>query len=835
MKKTFKRIVSTALATTMLMSTVMVSVSAAETEKPQQKYSAFKASYINEDGEIVSNVSYSSLPTFRRSRAMLPASYNSADYGYVTSVKNQGNTGTCWAFATMAACESSMIKNNGYDNNLDLAELLLCYAANVKQSDKMGFFDNYINNYTQLGIGEYLNYGGTTGDALITLANQQGVAKESANHGQFSTEKMLLEDGSNFLVYNPEALYAYNEAYVSNGYKIPTSNQDLVKEHIIKYGAGVMNINSHYRNDDETAFYTYESEYSNHAVAVVGWDDNYPKENCTVNGHTPENDGAWLIKNSWGEEVGNEGYMWVSYEDAVLASDSNIVAFFELSPDGKYTNCYQYDNGAEEMFLYNGDYESEDIELFVGGAYMSNVFTAQKDNETLEAVSFYTSNDKLDYTVDIYTDVKGVDDPTNGTLKATFSGEDLLMGYHTLELPEAVSLNKGEKFSVVVNIKDNQDSSRGVYVNVGDCYNNTTTEGNSFFSVNGESWDDLEDCDNSYNSYNVRVKAFTNSDETPFDVVDYYDSYNGKTREELLTEFKNTLDKCKQVIYSYHEYSTTTVEGVEYMYDYCMEAYKNSDLFLAIEISELNKFLNDLYNDLKPYDVRSIIADLNCEKLITANIGGFFKIKHWIEYKKICNSLIEETKDVKLTEEQIQEYTEIIRQAFMDCIYGMVYDGFFESGLQKYGDVDNSGDINIKDVTHIQQLIANNTKIAYTGDSKYDVNGDREINIKDVTDIQMYIAKLSKCLPIYLKQFGDEVVDENIDLDTAVSNLEEAVKNFENSGLYIYVEADPLRNIYCVIFKCYYEDAKKVLENPEDYPPSVIDFKARKMNFELPY
>ena len=171
----------------------------------------------------------------------------------------------------------------------------------------------------------------------------------------------------------------------------------------------------------------------------------------------------------------------------------------------------------------------------------------------------------------------------------------------------------------------------------------------------------------------------------------------------------------------------------------------------------------------------------------------------------------------------------------MDCIYGMVYDGFFESGLQKYGDVDNSGDINIKDVTHIQQLIANNTKIAYTGDSKYDVNGDREINIKDVTDIQMYIAKLSKCLPIYLKQFGDEVVDENIDLDTAVSNLEEAVKNFENSGLYIYVEADPLRNIYCVIFKCYYEDAKKVLENPEDYPPSVIDFKARKMNFELPY
>lgn len=832
MKKTLKRFVSVALVATMLVSTMMVSVSAAETTQPEQEYSAFKTSYINEDGEIVSNVDYSTEPTYRKSRAMLPASYNSADYGYVTSVKDQGNTGTCWAFAAMAACESSMIKNNGYDNSLDLAELLLCYAANVKQSDKMGFFDNYRNNYTQLGIGNYLNYGGNSDDSLIALANQQGVVKESANHGQFSTEKMLLKDGSNFLVYNPEALYAYNEAYVSNGYKIPTSNKELVKEHIMKYGAGVMGINSYYISSDETAFYAYEADNSNHAVTVVGWDDNYSKEKLTVDGNTPENDGAWLIKNSWGVEVGNDGYMWVSYEDAVLASDSSRVTFFELSPNGKYTNCYQYDNGETEMFLYNGDYESDDSELFMGGASMSNVFTAQKDNETLEAVSFYTSNDKLDYTVDIYTDVKGNDDPTNGTLKATLKGEDLLMGYHTLELQEAVKLNKGEKFSVVVNIKDNQDPSRGVYVNVGDCFQTSAIEGNSFVSVNGDAWNDLFDDDN---GYNARVKAFTNSDETPLNLVDYYESYNGKTREDLITEFKNTIDKCEEAINSYHKYSTLSCENVAYLYRYAMEAYNNPELFLAIEFSELNKILNDLYNDLQPYDIRSIINDLNCEKLVTANIGGVYKIKRWIEYKSFCNTLVEETEGVILTEEQIQEYTDIIKQAFKDCIYSMIYDGYCESGMQMYGDTDDSGDINIKDATYIQRFVANDTMILYSSNSTLDVDGDEEINIKDATEIQMYVAKLSKCLPIYFKQFGDEEVDKNIDVDTAVSNLEEAVKNFEDSVLYMYMESDPLRNIYCVLFNCYYEDAKKVLENPENYPAGVIDFKARKMNFDLPY
>ena len=51
-------------------------------------------------------------------KATYPSSYSSVDEGYITSVKNQGNYGTCWAHAAMASSEASLIKNNGYTQHL---------------------------------------------------------------------------------------------------------------------------------------------------------------------------------------------------------------------------------------------------------------------------------------------------------------------------------------------------------------------------------------------------------------------------------------------------------------------------------------------------------------------------------------------------------------------------------------------------------------------------------------------------------------------------------------------------------------------------------------------
>ncbi len=814
--KLLKKTISVILATAMFVPSIL-SAAAVDNTPIEKKYSAIQTSYVNEKEERVSNIDYNVESVYKSSGVALPSAYNSADYGYVTSVKNQGETGTCWAHAAAAACESSMIINNGYDRSLDLSELHLAYAVSHTQKDKMGMFYDY--NYQS--THRYLDAGN---NAVITLANQIGVVKESANHSQFSSEKLHYDYPETFDVYNPEALYAYNEACLLNAYKISVSNRDLLKEYIVKYGAGEMTVNADCFNDKLGTFYSYNDVGTKHAVVVVGWDDNYPKENCTFDGYTPQNNGAWLIKNSWGVNSGIDGYMWVSYEDNFITKSP--VIFYEMTSSDTYTNTYQYDDLCQECFLCdeNGNYS------FVGGAYMANMFTAVKDNETLEAVSFYTSNEKLDYTVNIYTDIDNITDPTKGTLKATISGEDLIMGYHTIKLNEPVVLEKGEKFSVVVNLKDNQNPEAEVYVNIdADDYVESTRKiseyGESFFSSDGENWDDVKYTIES----NMRIKAFTNSDETPMELNDYYDFYNGKSRDELLSTLKSTLDYYVNLEVGDYQYSKESLEKLRNACTYAEQVCNNPDLFLAIEFFGLNQKLNTVYSQLKPYNIDDIIIIYN--NYIINNIVGYYSYPQWKEYLNICNSIREEANNVTLTYDQVLKYKSQIEQACMNFMTDIINKGAYDSYLQNFGDVDKSGEINIKDATYVQMSIGDFMMSTYVDRKASDVDGDGEINIKDATILQEYVAKLKNYFPIYDMQFADEEVDKNIDFDTAVKNLENAVSTAESEFAFDGFNAKvPVGDIvrYCLV-----NDAKKVLENPQDYYPNVIDFKARNLNSKL--
>ncbi len=824
--KLLKKTISVLLATAMVVPSIL-SATAVDNTQTEKKYSAFKTSYINENGERVSNIDYDAESVYKNSRTVLPSSYNSVDYGYVTSVKDQGGTGTCWAHATLSSCESSMIINNGYDTDLDLAEIHLAYAMYHTKADKMGMFDSYMNfdsNKT------YLDEGAFASDTLITLANQQGVVKETANHGQFSSEKLGMLNPENFEIYNTEALYAFNEAIVTNGYKIPIVNRDLVKQYIMKYGSGTLDYNSSdkYYNSETSTYYCYDSyAFSDHCVAIVGWDDGFPKENCTVNGYTPKEDGAWLFKNSWGTDQGNDGYMWISYEDKSLVNYP--ILFYELTSSDTYTNTYQYDDMFKEYFLDDG---TGNI-MFVGGAYMANVFTAQKDNETLEAVSFYTSNDKLDYTVNVYTGVEGKETPANGTLKATVSGEDLTMGYHTIKLNEPVALEKGEKFSVVVNIKDNQYADRGVYVNIDSVTYRYETKvsdyGESFFSLDGENWDDLK-----YSiDGNMRIKAFTNSDETPVELEDYYNSYAGKTRDEILSEFKTALGISNAYIFTDFKYSQESLEELINYRLYAEQAYRNSDIFLALEFEAIKNRLEQICNNMEPYSLEDDI--IYYYDSIVNNVEYFYTLPQWIEFEDVYNSVLEESKTVELSGSNVPNYIMTVENAFVDFMTYAIDNGFYNSYLQNFGDVNNSGDVNIADATTIQMILAEYDEFDFHKYYNYDVDGDNELTIKDATTVQMYVSRLIEYMPVYDKQFGygaDNELSENIDANTAIANLETAVANIESLPVFDALSYLFRETKYIAIW-CQYNDAKEVLENPESYHPNVIDFKARCINWNL--
>ena len=420
----------------------------------------------------------------------LPSSYRSP---YVTSVKNQGSGGNCWAFTASATLESAIKKATGKD--FDLSE------ENMK---------NIMSLYSDYGWQMNTNSGGYDDMGFGYLAAWLGPVLESDD--EYNSQSVL----------SPlfDALF-----HVQNILFIQRNNQtdtEAIKDAVYKYGAvgtciywsGSYNKNGNYYYDG--------SDSVNHAVTIIGWDDNYSKDNFKTK---PAGDGAWIIKNSWGTGSGNKGYFYVSYYDTRIAYSVKTDATFAFILDDAmvYDKNYQYDiPGRTDYMLDDGDV-----------VWYKNKFTAT-DDEYLSAVSTHFEY-PTDWTVSVYV---------NNALKHTQSGSSP-SSYSTISLGKLISLKKGDSFEIVFNVTNHRGVTSFPISEVVSLNHEFYTPGISYFSKNGKTWTDLYDYVHNYTSHTYKsqvacIKAFT-----------IFDKLSTSIKVNVSFNSLNTLDVMAVVSDSY--------------------------------------------------------------------------------------------------------------------------------------------------------------------------------------------------------------------------------------------------------------------------------------------
>ena len=476
------------------------------------------------------------------------------------SIKNQQNTNSCWAFAAISSLETNIAMYN-YKKGINASEVYDFSERHMEYATSRTFANNVEN---KIGYNRNVGDGGQWWTAESYLTNGSGAINESEMPFENNENTINISEIQNKTVSSQvyDTIDFPDYQAQTDEKKVEIINQ--IKQHIQNYGSVFASIHGNsssvsgfscYNNNTGAKFCNNTISHGiDHAVSIIGWDDNYSVDKF-AEGSKPKANGAWIIRNSWGErkefklvelkeelfnnykqqciekgwntaeeipnefieqrgyiiendiayiKIGDNGLMYVSYEDCNISR--TLYGIIKATNNVNYENIYQYD---EYYPGYEVTFKSSNI-------MFCNVFNKKTEGtEYLTQVSLYAPET---YTCKVYVNPNGTSKAKKDlqlvSLKAGET-ETFNAGYHTLEFSEPIEI-KSDAFTVVVEVQGTRTNSLTVKLEtkIDDvkAFNLVTTEiGKCFLTLTNN----LEDCEwGDLGNLSVLVPSLPNADST---------------------------------------------------------------------------------------------------------------------------------------------------------------------------------------------------------------------------------------------------------------------------------------------------------------------------------
>ena len=547
------------------------------------------------------------------------AVYDPRKLNLMTSVKDQGTLDVCWSFASLGTLESYLALNR--DEYYDFSEEHLRWWGTADEEGYGWHRDADRGGYDQIALGYFTAWAGPKLESDIPFQYSK-LAPKPSNMNEAET------------AFNVSSIM-----YLKN-------DKETIKNAVLKYG-GVYTAYFHsalyYDKINGTYCYPGQRTATNHSVIIVGWDDNYPKENFRFNSNI-ENNGAWLVKSSWGNNNNEGGYIWVSYEDTSILDEGYNTNYSILEAEQSNNNykLYQHDEeGADYTFKLakeNGEPETN--------LYAANLYDFTEDYNILDSIVFQTTNKGATY--DLYYIPLKEDIPDIENKIVLYSGTVPYSGYiktgvNSFVLPKGKGLigihidNTINNKAASIGCQENLVYSSGEYL-----YKAKVNLGESYI-FNEDSVEDLNLFDKT-EPRNFTIKAITKKSNDS--------SISEGTIGEKAIEFnKNSKEYNIELPYYYKD----SLEQIKFK--------ANNSFGKIISINNIEKNSNEAYEEIELNEENSTI-EVICEAPDKTKTSYLIKLSFSSElnYGEDINKFLE--KDIEENEEEYLNIAKLVVNSY---------------------------------------------------------------------------------------------------------------------------------------------------------------------------